>query len=38
MDKIHRESLVPVTRAAIRLVDWTAGRTPSEMRSEISTA
>jgi len=33
MDKIHRESLVPVTRAAIRLVEWTAGRTATQMRS-----
>jgi hypothetical protein len=38
MDKIHRESLVPVTRAAIRLVEWTAGRTPAEMRSGVSVA
>jgi hypothetical protein len=32
MDKIHRSSLVPVTRAAIRLVEWTAGKTAAELR------
>ena len=33
MDKIHRPSLVPVTRAAVRLIEWTAGRSSAEMRS-----
>lgn len=32
MDKIHRESLLPVTRAAIRLVEWTAGRSAASLR------
>lgn len=35
MDKIHRGSLVPVTRAAISLVEWTAERTAAEMREGI---
>jgi hypothetical protein len=33
MDKIHRPSLVPVTRAAVRLVEWTAGRSAAAMRA-----
>lgn len=32
MDKIHRPSLVPVTRAAIRIVESTAGVAAAEMR------
>jgi hypothetical protein len=37
MDKIHRESLVPVTRAAIRIIEWTAGRTATQMRAQVIT-
>lgn len=33
LDKIHRESLVPVTRAAIRIIAATAGIDAAEMRS-----
>ncbi len=33
MDKIHRPSLVPVTRAAIRIIDSTAGVSASAMRA-----
>jgi len=33
LDKIHRPSLVPVTRAAIRLVEATAAWTAKEMRA-----
>jgi hypothetical protein len=32
LDKIHRESLVPVTRAAIRVIESTAGVSASDMR------
>ena len=32
MDKIHRPSLVPVTRAAIRIVEATAGVSAAAMR------
>jgi hypothetical protein len=35
LDKIHRASLVPVTRAAIRLVEWTAGRTAASVRAGV---
>jgi hypothetical protein len=35
LDKIHRPSLVPVTRAAVRLVEATAGVTAAEMRSGL---
>jgi hypothetical protein len=35
MDKIHRPSLVPVTRAAIRIVESTAGVTAAEMRGGV---
>jgi hypothetical protein len=35
MDKIHRPSLLPVTRAAIRLVEWTGGRTAAQMRAVL---
>ncbi len=34
LDKIHRPSLVPVTRAAIRIVESTAGVTASAMRAD----
>jgi hypothetical protein len=37
MDKIHRPSLVPVTRAAVRLVEWTAGRSAARMREGTAT-
>ncbi len=33
LDKIHRPSLVPVTRAAVRIIESTAGRSAAEMRS-----
>lgn len=33
MDKVHKPSLVPVTRAAIRLIDATAGISAAAMRS-----
>jgi hypothetical protein len=33
MDKIHRPSLVPVTRAAVRIVASTAGKTAARMRA-----
>jgi hypothetical protein len=33
LDKIHRPSLVPITRAAIRIVESTAGVSASQMRS-----
>jgi Peptidase family M28 len=36
MDKIHRPSLVPVTRAAVRLVKWTAGRSAAGMRGGVA--
>jgi hypothetical protein len=32
LDKIHRPSLVPVTRAAVRIVESTAGRSAAAMR------
>jgi hypothetical protein len=32
LDKIHRSSLVPITRAAVRIVNSTAGVSASEMR------
>jgi hypothetical protein len=35
LDKIHRPSLVPVTRAAIRLVEWTAGHSAQELRAAV---
>lgn len=35
MDKVHDASLEPVTRAAIRLVEWTAGRTAAGVRAGI---
>jgi hypothetical protein len=36
LDKIHRPSLVPVTRAAVRIVESTAGTTAAEMRSGLA--
>ncbi|HET7038465.1 MAG TPA: M28 family peptidase, partial [Gemmatimonadales bacterium] len=33
MDKIHRPSLVPVTRAAIRIIESTAGVSAADMRA-----
>lgn len=33
LDKIHRPSLVPVTRAAIRIIESTTGNTASAMRA-----
>jgi hypothetical protein len=33
LDKIHRPSLVPVTRATIRLIDFTAGVSAAAMRA-----
>lgn len=35
MDKIHRPSLVPVTRAAIQIVESTAGVSAAEMRGAV---
>ena len=35
MDKIHDASLEPVTRATVRLVEWTAGRTAAGVRAGI---
>ena len=35
LDKIHRPSLVPVTRAAIRIVESTAGVSAEAMRSDV---
>jgi hypothetical protein len=36
LDKIHRPSLVPVTRAAVRIIESTAGNTASAMRSAVA--
>ena len=36
MDKIHRPSLVPVTRAAVRLIEWTAGQSARGMRESVA--
>jgi hypothetical protein len=33
LDKIHRSSLVPVTRAAVRVIEYTAGKTALAMRA-----
>ncbi len=38
LDKVHRPSLVPVTRAAIRLVEGTAAWSAAGMRSASATA
>ena len=35
VEMIHEESLVPVSRAAARLVAWTAGRTAAGLRTEV---
>ena len=34
LDKIHRRSLVPVTRAAVRIIQSTAGISASAMRAD----
>jgi hypothetical protein len=34
MDKIHRPSLVPITRAAIRIIESTAGVSAAAMRAD----
>jgi len=36
LDKVHRPSLVPVTRAAIRIIESTAGVSAAAMRAEIT--
>jgi hypothetical protein len=36
LDKIHRPSLVPVTRAAIRIIESTTGKTANAMRAAMS--
>lgn len=38
LDKIHRPSLVPVTRAAIRIVESTAGVSAADMRAAVASA
>jgi len=38
LDKIHKPSLVPVTRAAIRIIDSTAGTSASAMRAGVAEA
>jgi hypothetical protein len=35
LDKIHRPSLVPVTRAAVRIVESTSGVSAGEMRAAV---
>jgi hypothetical protein len=35
LDKIHRPSLVPVTRAAIRIIESTAGVSAAAMRADV---
>lgn len=35
LDKIHRPSLVPITRAAIRIVESTAGESAGSMRAAV---
>jgi hypothetical protein len=35
LDKIHRPSLVPVTRAAVRIIEGTAGVSAAEMRAGV---
>ena len=37
LDKIHRPSLVPVTRAAIRIIESTAGVSAAAMRADVVT-
>src|SRR5262249_52534581 len=36
LDKIHRPSLVPVTRAAVRIIESTAGVSAGSMRSDAA--
>ncbi len=36
VEMIHEESLVPVSRAAARLVAWTGGRTAAGMRAAVT--
>jgi hypothetical protein len=35
LDKIHRPSLVPVTRAAIRIIESTRGASAAQMRADV---
>jgi hypothetical protein len=35
LDKIHRPSLVPVTRAVTRIIGSTSGRTAAEVRAAV---
>ena len=35
LDKINRPSLVPVTRATVRIIESTAGQTAAAMRSKL---
>lgn len=35
MDKIHDASLEPLTRAAVRIVEWTAGRSAASVRAGV---
>jgi len=37
MDKIHRASLVPVTRATVRIIEFTRGRSAAFMRNAVAT-
>ena len=37
LDKVHRPSLVPVTRAAIRIIESTRGVTAAQMRADVAT-
>jgi len=36
LDKVHRPSLVPVTRAAVRIIESTAGSTAAAMRAAVA--
>src|SRR3972149_6587451 len=36
LDKIHRPSLVAVTRAAVRIIESTAGKTASALRGDAA--
>ena len=38
LDKIHEESLVPVTRAAIRIAEALRGHTAESVRAGVRTA
>jgi len=33
VDKVHAPSLEPVSRAAIRIIEWTRGRSPADLRT-----